>query len=564
MEVTYGDWRLPAMMQTVPAPVSDASGGPGSAGYTINDPAALYTPHRLYFASAAEPGITINGYNGNFFWRTAHTFRGNYAWNFPIFNRTALAHFAYDNGPLILNPGSFLQGLNSASATNNSEAGLIYDSPSTNNASTAIKLLEHLRMAGGNWGTYPESGSTADFAGAINAGAASFTNVWNTGGDFDDPAGNFAPSGPYINKSDEGCMGENAYFNWDLQWLSLGRSRFSPNLMVPSSGILGSLPVGFDPAHPSITNAWRTLLFCPNPNSPTHSSQGQMPPDYMVMDLFRMPVVQPYPIGDALSTAGRVNLNYQITPFTYIHRDSALRGVLKSVNIVAVRDDDADVYKSTSTGNFPSQFSMATNYYAYRFPVHLNQTLQQFDAKFATNGFFRSGAEICSMWLYPAVAPGDTAVQQTNPATALVTDVSGSSTSISNWWYANPGTARKGMTSDNARERPYAGIYANVTTKSNVYQVHYRVQTLKQSTVLHSSGDYTTWKDPAATGLTDKVVGELLGSAMIERFIDPTDPTIPDIAGSISSGGTNAVLSPTNSLDPYYRYRVFNARLFTP
>ncbi len=35
-----------------------------------------------------------------------------------------------------------------------------------------------------------------------------------------------------------------------------------------------------------------------------------------------MPVVEPYPISEPLSTAGRINMNYQIVPFTYINRDN--------------------------------------------------------------------------------------------------------------------------------------------------------------------------------------------------------------------------------------------------
>ncbi len=36
--------------------------------------------------------------------------------------------------------------------------------------------------------------------------------------------------------------------------------------------------------------------------------------DYLLLDLFSMPVVEPYPISEPLSTAGRINMNYQIVP----------------------------------------------------------------------------------------------------------------------------------------------------------------------------------------------------------------------------------------------------------
>jgi hypothetical protein len=65
---------------------------------------------------------------------------------------------------------------------------------------------------------------------------------------------------------------------------------------------------------------------------------------------------------------------------------------------------------------------------------------------------------------------------------------------------------------------------------------------------------WSTWIDPAAGGITDKVIGEQRGSAVIERYIDPSNTVLPDFA------------SPTNSvtMDDYYSYRVFNAKQFTP
>ncbi len=37
-----------------------------------------------------------------------------------------------------------------------------------------------------------------------------------------------------------------------------------------------------------------------------------------MMDLFNMPTVEPYAISEPFSTAGKVNMNYQILPYTYI------------------------------------------------------------------------------------------------------------------------------------------------------------------------------------------------------------------------------------------------------
>jgi hypothetical protein len=594
VEVTYGDWRLPMMMQSVSATNSPtaANANANGYGYTIQSLANLYTPHLLYFASNAEtttgladPTSRGGANNTNFFWRSAHTIRG--VWG--------IANMGDNGDSWVNNVGCFVQTFQT-SVTNANDPGIILLAPNPSNNNTAGRLLAHIAhnshningsvMTNGpnnySWSTlcWPEALSTVDQVGYISNSSASamFSYVWtNSGGDFDNPIGLEKQDGPYFNKADEGSSGWDFHYvattnNWGVgspysgnlpNWASVGRSRFFPNRQVPSAGILCSLPAGFDPMNPSITNAWRTLQFCPNPGSSNRaiaSANGTvLPPDYMIMDLFDMPVIQPYPISDPFSTAGRVNINYQIAPFNYIHRDSALRGVLKAVDLVAVPENQIQNYKM-GFRNFSYEGtngvgSSATNYYAFRYPVHLNQTLQQFDAKFATNGFFRAGAEICSMWLYPALAQNNASTNGglTNSVTPVVSDTPGSFTNIFNWWYGNPGTTRKGLTGSNKRAEPYTALYGNITTKSNTYQIHYRVQTLKQTSTAHGSG-WSTWIDPAAGGITDKVIGEQRGSAVIERYIDPSNTALPDFA------------SPTNSvtMDDYYSYRVFNAKQFTP
>jgi uncharacterized protein (TIGR02600 family) len=567
VEVTYGDWRLPSMMQTV-APFTAANiptpGSTTGSPYTINSSSTLYTPHMLYFASNGETAMSLPSGATNFYWRNAHTFRGQF-------------YNAYgDQGHPFLSQGTFIQGFNNFSP-NGSDPGLVYKGGGASNAPSPNTKLQKLyqHINGGSWGDYPDALSTVDMGGALTNSIGSqylFPNVWADGGDFDNGCAPLTMDGPYIGKVDDGTAGwwdfsstgwgiGNPYSYWDPQWGSMGRSRFCPNLQVPSPGVLGSLPAGFDPANPSITNAWKTLVFCANPYSSNRVASMGTPPDYMIMDLFDMPVVQPYPISDPFSTAGRVNLNYQIAPFSHIKRDAALRGVLKAVQITAVPDSDP-TYKFMDQGrainNRPPPFSPTNNFY-YHYPIHLNETLKQFDAKFSTNGFFRSGAEICTMWLYPATAPG-ALTGATNAAMALVSDSPGSSTNISNWWYANPGTTRKGFTGANTRRRPYTAIYGNVTTKSNTYQIHYRVQTLKQTTAAHGSGNLSTWIDPSQGGVTDKVVAEQRGSAVIERYINPSDSTLPDFTTNVSSSGV--VSGP--SMDSYYRFRILNAKQFTP
>jgi hypothetical protein len=40
------------------------------------------------------------------------------------------------------------------------------------------------------------------------------------------------------------------------------------------------------------------------------------------------------------------------------------------------------------------------------------------------------------------------------------------------------------LTGDNLREKPYVDLYSRVTTKSNVFNVHIRVQSLKKAGIL--------------------------------------------------------------------------------
>ncbi|MEI9896337.1 MAG: hypothetical protein WDN28_21350 [Chthoniobacter sp.] len=62
-----------------------------------------------------------------------------------------------------------------------------------------------------------------------------------------------------------------------------------------------------------------------------------MPPrDLLLLDLFWMPVAQPYAISEPFSTAGKVNMNYDILPFRYIKRRTALNAVLADARVTAI------------------------------------------------------------------------------------------------------------------------------------------------------------------------------------------------------------------------------------
>ena len=393
----------------------------------------------------------------------------------------------------------------------------------------------------------------------------------------------------------------NPYFGG--AYSPMGATLMSPNRMVPSPVIFGSLPVGFGqmgstatPSKNILTNSWLTLQLSPNPYALTtnllasksalagYSEAGGLItntilPDHLLLDYFWMPIVQPYPISDPFSTAGKVNMNYQIVPFSYINRDAAMRGVLKSVMITAVDESYIGVYKypnDISQGGYQYQgkfnitnYPSGTNYnqlaanrgnFYFHSPVHLDETLKQFTNRFGQNDLFHSPSEICSLWLYPAKQP--TTSTNLNNTNALITWDSGN-TNIKAWWYGKAGTTRKGLTGDNIRERPYNQLYPRLTTKSNTYQIHYRVQTLKQTPTAHGS-DWSTWKDPGAGGVTDKLIAEQRGSAVIERYIDPSDAQLPDFTAQFQGNPGTVTLSSTNIMDTYYQFRVFNAKQFTP
>ena len=424
-------------------------------------------------------------------------------------------------------------------------------------------------------------------------GLTKFSDVWKTGGDFSNGGGS-EPDGPYINKPSEagGMTNEagsvvNYYPEWWNYTGTVGfslSSQFSPNRLISSPVAFGSLPtpspLNLSPGTPSPVDAWHTLLFCANPNASTPAAYGtrmsgtdvtlaNQPitaakcPDHLILDFFAMPVVEPYAISEPFSTAGKVNMNYQIAPFTYITRNTALRGVFRGTMLTAVDDqfvpsktgNEDSYYKSNIMNTSMSaitfataaatdtygQFLTASGNWGFRYPIHAGETLKQFQARFDNNhDLFRSPSEICSLFLYPAKQP--TAALPTNPATSLVT-YDAANANILDWWYKNPATTRKSLTGDNLRERPYGSLYPRLTTKSNSYTVHFRVQVLKKI----PGTSATQWVEGK-----DVVASEFRGSSLIERYIDPSDPSLPDFA-----------IDPTKTLDSYYKFRVVSTKKFT-
>ncbi len=407
------------------------------------------------------------------------------------------------------------------------------------------------------------AGSTASWKASTPPGAP---------GDFDNGAGPVC-DGPYINKPDEGALtylqGSTANYPYFLDaytYSPLTQAYVCPGRQMPSAVMLGSLPTGVVDNRP-----WQTLLFHPDYTG-LHVGNAAMggngnalagaPADHLLLDLFTMPVVEPYAISEPFSTAGRINMNYLIVPFTYINRDTGLRAVLESQQMLAIPNTNSGTgtpygtastvlpYKQASLyanlfTSFPAAVNNATPYpgapTTLRFSINLDETMKGFINRFypqaisssstATPDIFHSPSEICTLPL----VPNDTTV---NPTYNTIENAT-----ATGYWPMHQ------LTGDNSRERPYANIYPLLTTKSNTFTVHFRAQSL-----LPASGpgaNPAQWREG-----TDVITSEYRGSQTLERYVDLSS-NIPDYAGS----STPTTLTP---LSTYYRFRVVSTKQFSP
>jgi uncharacterized protein (TIGR02600 family) len=563
MEVLYGDTRLASAFSTVPA--------------------SFFAPHKFYSDTTMRAAHTLRGGSAG----DAGNYRGATAqYLTAAYKGVAAASLSATSN--LINYDFYLhntdgRGVSVASPTNDILNLAALNTIAAGNSSSSII-----------YSSFPYVTSSTEFDDTVFAGVTlwtgltSFSTVWANGGDFETGVGS-EPDGPTINKineADASTYGNVNYTNPDFNVISGNAvgyrvpESFSPNRLMPSPVVFGSLPVPVDSANsgtPDITHSWRTLLFSPNPASyditkTTNATQtrsaiqqvtdaGSVPggttaPDHLLLDFFNMPVVAPYAISEPFSTAGKVNMNYQIAPFSYITRNTALRGVLRDSVVTAIDDKWIGNYKTignqyansgTTSGDSQAYYNFltGTGNWGFRYPVDAADTLKQFDQRFANNDVFRSPSEICSLWLYPATQP--TAAAPENPNTPLVT-WDANSTNIKNWWYSGTGTTAKSITGDNVRERPYATIYPRLTTKSNTYTVHFCVQVLQKVPTTGAS----QWVEG-----TDTVQSEYRGSSIIERYIDPGDTTIPDVATTTTSASVP-------SLDANYRYRIVSTQKFAP
>lgn len=323
---------------------------------------------------------------------------------------------------------------------------------------------------------------------------------------------------------------------------------FSPSRQVPSPVIFGSLLVG-------AKTGWQTLCLSPNPVSlkgstatgkADHPGFDIEPKDHLLLDLFTMPVVEPYAISEPFSTAGKVNLNCELVPFSYIRRTTALRAVLHSMRVTAVQPNQVKTYKSNALNE------------NYRLLLNRDETIKGITAIFedtsrpATERFYKSATQICERFLYPAKsnyatnAPGPT--------------WSRNESEIRKFWEAN------NLGGDNTREKPYADIYPRLTTKSNTYTVHMRIQKLRPQKG-RTDEDFKKWTEGE-----DVIAAEYRGEVQIERYLDPqdrrfdpADATIPaDEKFDVDATVYRPNLGNTRPLEFAYRFRTVSSKRFSP
>jgi uncharacterized protein (TIGR02600 family) len=359
-------------------------------------------------------------------------------------------------------------------------------------------------------------------------------------GDFDRGIGKNT-DGAFINKPDEGNVrfklpvetdgGHLPYFRGGNGYEETGQTYFSPNRLIPSAVMFGSLPnalFGGTGAVNSEPKPWQTLLFCP-PTIDLHLG-AQSPADHYFLDLFHMPVVEPYAISEPLSTAGKVNINSRLAPFgyvkvdgrSYIQRHTGWYGVVKGMKQFLIDP----LVSNAGHAEGPLNNRTAKTRFDIKPDIMMTEVV---DPYLDSKKYFKYASQICELDL-----PVDEAGMPANTNSARRKAL----------------FDRYHMTGDNARERPYAHIYPRITTKSNVYTVHVWAQSIAKNAATKKD-DWDSFDEKK-----DRILGEYRGSSTIERYIDSDEEALRDYD---AVDNTNA-----KGLDPYYRFRIINQKRFTP
>ena len=363
-------------------------------------------------------------------------------------------------------------------------------------------------------------------------------------GDWETGTG-ITPDGSYIRKPTEASVvrgkGDAGYYvhlqgseGGDWGGGMDGHANFHPNRQMVSPVQFGAIPSGVFARRP-----FETLLFAPNPAGRTTPSLQPpaesdhrgfaWPRDHLLLDLFWMPVIQPWAVSEPLSTAGKINLNYEIMPHRYIKRRTAVHALMDKVRVTAIPSAALQGFQ----GSHSYKQSAPCNG-EFRYDINLdpvNGTLRGFEHRFDNGHIFASATELCEIHLVPR--------RRTLPAENYSTWYPVPDPEYDNvvdWW------SHFQLTGDNLREEPYNHLYPRVTTKSNTYRIHYRVESLTKARGTPAD----TWEDGA-----DRVEAVRRGSVLLERFIDPDDPGLPDFATSEDA-----------SVDDHYRFRVIEHHRF--
>ncbi len=385
---------------------------------------------------------------------------------------------------------------------------------------------------------------------------------WNTGigSDFD---------GSQMLLGDQGYVSgfadtyNNVYFPSNITSATSSRNfvTYSPNRQVYSPVIFGSIPAGVNPAGDPNPPAWRTLLFCPNPAAknahPGHATGGtggpgpdarppfNTAPDHLFLDYFWMPVVEPYAISEPFSTAGKVNINTQIVPFTHVRRDTALHAALRALRMPALPNTVSEDYKPrlSELPKYSPWDKFPTNP-SWRYDIDSYAVIEgMFNRRFTKNDLYRSASELTTIYMVARRQPSAT-TSPAGPAGATPLD---RYNNTPNWW------DDKILSGDNVRENPYDALYSRITTKSNTFRVHYRAQALRQRAASRQAPATLAWDRWVEDA--DLVLAEYRGSALIERFVDPDDKNLPDF------------MNPANfnkKLGDHYRWRTIENKQFVP
>ncbi len=460
--------------------------------------------------------------------------------------------------------------------------------------------------------------------------------------DFDDtdPGGRV---GTFINKPDEGnySVGNFQANGWTQQvkWRASyfrasgfganfapgSQSFFTPNRMISSPVMMGSLPSRLHtPNTGTDSGAWTNLLFRPHvqiTNAAQRHPGQSTPPDHYLLDLFWMPVVEPYAISEPLSTAGKINMNYQMMPFTHIRRATAMHAVMKGELFAALPNADHTRARGTRVGFGPqgrtapkfqdenkvgaSAAEAAARWYRsiaidrlndesggadnawWNVPANqrVQATLRQFEERFnftATAngngasgiggassglpatfraGLFRSASQICEVHLIPSrvsVTGSNTAVTSPVPAVTDITE-NIAATSLNSYSDREDAMVRFWSNHSSTGDNTRERPYSNLYAKLTTRSNTFRVHVRAQTIKKAGRGPSVNIFNPAE----DQVTGEYRGSFLLERYIDMADLKAAGTAADFTVGNPmDETAHPP--LDSYYRFRVLESKRFAP